>query len=233
MRKIKLKNLFLAVLLLAGLSLPVVIFAQSSSTVKTKMGNPVTSPGGDEVLNWGHQISNALEAGYDDSYDKMVASISNGSYTAPQSPGTSIGNKYWCTYLVIDSFNLAGFSGLTRAHAGVVYMLSFWKSSSEYLFLDYYNTSHEYVLTQVKPGYSILFQDNPGLTTIGDFDHAALVETISINDNGDGVLVTLDSNLPTKWGKRVNYPISNWEILGTLKGVGHPNYSIMGFGTKK
>jgi hypothetical protein len=161
----------------------------------------------------------------------MVADISSTSYTAPKSPGTSISNKYWCTYLVIDSYNLANHPGLSRAQAAVASMIPFWKSSSGFKFLDYYNGSHQNILSQVQPGYSIMFQDNPGQATVGEFDHAAIVKSINLNSQGDGTLVTYDSNLPTQWGKTITYPVAGWEVKGTLKGPSHPNYSVMGFGT--
>lgn len=208
------------------------VLAQSTSSVRTKVGNPPNN--GQDTLEWAQKISSALEPGFDGSNDKMVANISNAGYTAPQSVGTSSGNKYWCTYLVIDAFNLAGHTGLNRAsHGGAVYMMGFWKSNGNYVFLDYYNSSHQDVLKQVQPGYSIIFQDNPGTTTIGDFDHAAMVYSINVNAHGDGVIETLDANLPAEWGKTITYPISAWDIKGTLRGSNHPNYSIMGFGTTK
>lgn len=205
----------------------------SNPPATTKVGTP-SNPSG-TILPWTIQISDALQTGFDGSYDKMVSNITNGTYTAPQSPGTSTSNKYWCTYLVIDSYNLAGFSGLSRAHAGAVNMLSFWKTNAAYTFLDYYNNNH--MLDQVQPGYSILFQDNPGQTSIGDFDHAAIVKDINVDSHGNGTLNTYDSNLPGIKG--VPYTLVDWEIHGSLKnvctspGVCHPNYSVMGFGTTK
>ena len=198
---------------------------QATGTGSASLG---PGPAQDSVLGWAQRITSALQIGNDNGFDRLSAPISSNSY----STGTS--EKYWCTYLVVDSFNLAGYSGLSKgSHGGVVYMIGFWKTNSNYVFLDYYNLSHQTVLGQVQPGYAIFFQDVPGMTTIGNFDHAAIVKSLSVDSHGNGALETNDANLPTLVGTTVRYPVVSWEIKGTLKEVGHPTYSVMGFGYAK
>jgi hypothetical protein len=197
-----------------------------SSTWKTIVGNPITNTNG--VLGWAQSITNILQVGYDGSYNKMVSNISNSTYTAPQSPSTNIGNLYWCTYLIIDSYALSGINGLSRAsHSAVVYMMQFWRQTPGFVFLDYYSGNRQSVLSQVQPGYVIFYQANPGQTTLGTFDHVAIVKSLTINNNGDGTLETYDSN--TTYSTRLTYPVDNWNIRGLL--TSPSTYAVMGFGT--
>ncbi len=205
----------------------------NSNTIETRIGNPQSQPSKNSsgVISWTEKISAVLEIGYDGSYDKMVSQISNGSYTTAQSPGTSSANKYWCTYLVIDSYNLAGFSGTSRQnHGGAVNLMNYFRGNAGYKFLDYYSGSHSSALSQAKPGYAIFFQAVPGSTTIGSFDHAAIIKSINVNTHGDGTLETYDANIsPASGGKVLSYPVDSWTIKGLL--TSPSTYSVMGFGT--
>ncbi len=176
------------------------------------------------------QITNALQIGFDGGFNKLTQRITNNSYTTSYWPSTNYSNKYYCTYLVIDSFNLAGHNELSEVNDGWVYnMINHWKQLPGYIFLDYYRGSHESILRQVQPGYAIFYLNNPNATSpSSDGDHTAIVKSISFNSQGDGTLETYDSNV----GSVINgYIIAGWDILGTLRGrPGHLNYSVMGFG---
>ncbi|MCL4418989.1 hypothetical protein M1146_02680 [Patescibacteria group bacterium] len=192
--------------------------------------SPITTSG---ILGWAGQITNNLQIGSDGGLNRMTTSITNNSYTAIYAPSTSSLDKYWCTYLVIDSYNLAGYRGLSlgSGDGAVYYMISHWKQLPGYTFLDYYNQPHENILKLVRPGYAIFFLNDPSATgPSSDGDHAAIVKSISIDLQGNGVIETYDSNLPSAWGTVVRYPVVDWEINGTLRGPAHPNYSVMGFG---
>lgn len=189
-----------------------------------------------DALEWAGQITSELEIGTGGSYNRMIADISNGSYNATRRTGQTelgIGENgiYWCTYLVIDSYNLADHHEISITDDGwVYYMIQHWKQLPRYVFLDYYNGAHENILRQVRPGYAIFFLNDPNATEPrSDGDHAAIVKSISFNPQGDGVLETYDSNLSS--GVVTTYPIVGWDIRETLRGLpGHTNYSVMGLG---
>lgn len=214
---------FLIFLVLVAFLVPN-IYAQlrtDSNKVRTRVGNPQSAS---DIVSWAQQITNALEIGFDGSLNRMMAVISNGPYATPTSPGTDISNIYWCTYLVIDSYNLAGIVGLNRAgHAAVVYIMGFWRQTSGYKFLDYFGGPHESILPQVQPGFAIFFQKVPGASRIGELDHTAIVKSININSHGDGILETYDSNV--SGGRSVlSYPVDAWNIKGAIS-------PAVGFGT--
>ena len=203
----------------------------NSNTIDTKVGNPlitgVTGGGkAGDVLSWASQISNELEAGYDGAFDRMTASITNGSYTTQPAPGTSVGNIYWCTYLIVDSFNLAGITGLSRgADAAVVNMISAFQNTPGLKYLDYYNGNRSQVLSQVQPGYAIFYQSSPGSGALGDLDHTAIIKTISVNSHGDGQIETMDANI--SGGRKVlSYTIDGWDIKWRTS-------PVVGFGTNQ
>ncbi len=190
--------------------------------------SPIATSG---VLGWAGQITNALEIGTPSTYNRMMANISNGTYSATKRSGQTelgIGSNgiYWCTFLVVDSYNLAGFGGMNVANQGaVVNMIGFWKNTPpRYKYLDYNNASDKIsILSQVKPGYAMLMQYTPGANDIGALDHAAIVKSIDVDSRGNGKLYTLNSNFPTKDPTR--YDI----VRGTISGW--TSAPVVGFGT--
>lgn len=210
---------FLTICLFLFLATPVAARAQmrtNSNTVTTTVGNPPSSSSGD-VLSWAQKITSSLQIGSDGGLDKLATSISSGLY----STGTS--EKYWCTYLVVDSYNLSGHSGLSTGSQGAVTgMVAFWQNTPGYVFLDY--TANQQILSQISPGYAIFF-----LADDYNFNHAAIVKSITwANQNaGDGTLETYDANLPPSWGTVISYNIWGWNIKGILN---YSNYHVAGFG---
>jgi|GEM_PF-5594890 len=185
-----------------------------------------TAPDAKSVVGWADKLSGFLELGTTENpggislgrvYNKMVADIKNGDYSATKRAAEIAGGAgprgiYWCTNIVIDAFNLAGRKGLDIGkHQAVVNMVNFWKSTTDYLFLDYTNGSRKDILSQVQPGYAFFLQTSPG--QYGPLDHVAIVKGITINTQGDGVLETYDSNYPKKTER---YEIDGWNIKGLL-----------------
>lgn len=209
-------------LLLKPLLVLAVEYQTESNTVTTRVGNPQDKDAVG-ILNWMEQINNSLETGLWGNYNKMLANINNGSYQAVKRAGieknTSPNGLYWCTNIVIDSYNLAGKSGLGDNQQAVVSMVNFWKNALGYKYLDHLNGNHRDVLLNVLPGYAIFFEDVPGQFT--EREHTAIIKTIDIDTNGNGEIETYDSNS----GRKINiYPVDNWSVKNI------PYSYLVGFG---
>lgn len=170
----------------------------------------------ESVLNWAEIINNNLEKGSVDPsyYNKLVDTPQNVGYTATYREGldTGIGRtgQYWCTNLVIDSYNLAGIKGLGIEHQTVVNMRSFWMNALNYKYIDYLNGDKAQALSQIQSGCAVFFERNPGVHT--GFEHAAIIKSINIDSNTNGYMETYDSNSTVKI---TNYPIYSGDIKNT------------------
>lgn len=204
-----------------------------SNTVNTNVGNPSnssspnTSPPQDttDVLAWDAKINASLELGYvygTPYYQRMVQTITNGSYTAIKRQGlvenTAPQGLYWCTNSIIDSYNLSGKNGLGDGQQAVVSMVAFWNSHGGYTYYDYLNGSHSSVLKVVQPGFAIFFESSPGVHT--GQEHVAMVKSIQVDSNGNGSIQTYDSNSPVRVS---HYPVIGWSVKNTP-------YLLVGFG---
>ncbi len=211
---------------------------RKSNTVVTQVGNPtapkptpevspspLTSPknNGDlaSILEWDEKIVDSLNAGIWGYLNKLLAEITNGSYTTGTWAGTNEGSVYWCTYSVIDSYNLAGFSGLSKnQHAAVVNMAIFWKNqaaaSQGYTYINY--IGDKTTLQSVKPGYSIFMENTPDVHTGNE--HVGIIKDISTDNLGNGTITTYESNStkPTR-----TYNVVEWHIQNTV-------FPVIGFG---
>ena len=217
------KTVLILISLLTPLILGVNVSAQESRSdsneVRTRVGEPKEQGG--PVLEWGMLINETLEIGNGSRYNKMVKTITNGNYTAPTSIGSSEANQYWCTFLVIDAFNLAGHSGLSRTagHGAVVGMARFWSNTpTGYVFVDYLNDNRR--IADVQPGYAVFWVTDRSLNHTGS-EHTALVIEITTDSRGNGRLTTIDSN---SYNKSNTYVISDWKI------VNQPYNYTYGFG---
>lgn len=175
------------------------------------------------VLTWVEKINSVLEEGPLGDFNKMIANITNGVYTAKKRTGEFINTTerglYWCTNLVIDTYNLIGKTGLNDNHQAVISMRNFWKTTPGYIHLDYLNENHQSILSRVSPGYVVFFEQQPGVFTGNE--HVAIVKTISIDSDGKGFLETYDANTNAKTQR---YPIVNWDIK-------NQRYKLVAFGT--
>lgn len=184
-----------------------------SSTTVSSSGNLSA------VVQWAQKINDALESGNPPtSYNRMQADISNGSYSATkrsaQDRGVSPTGIYWCTNLVIDSYNLAGITGLNASHQGVRGMMDFWKKTPEYNFIPYTGLDS---LKQAQPGSALfrIYDSNY------EFDHVSIIKTISIDERGNGDIKTLDSNSQKGWTSviREGKIVENY-FSASIKGFG-------------
>lgn len=93
------------------------------------------------------------------------------------------GLYYWCTLIVVDAYNKAGFTGLTRAaHAGVLNMKSFFAATPGYQLLP-----PETPVEQLREGDVIFFEGS------GD-QHTSLVKSIEVSQEGNGIIRTFEAN---------------------------------------
>ena len=203
-------------------------FYESNHCV-TSYGNPSTTPplplgcnnsggntsggginggvGSTSIVSWAQQITSVLGVGVDGYHNVMNSDISNGTYTVQKRPGTEA-DRYWCTYLVIDSYNLTGIAGLSYNYAAVIDMIDFWQSTGGYSYLNYYIDNHQVVLLGVKPGYAFFLQGTPGQHTGNE--HVEIVRDLSIDVNGNGVVNTYSSNTTLT---EHAWQVSGWEII--------------------
>lgn len=160
-------------------------------------GVPVPTEKLEKILYWAQQINDQLQPGLPvDSFNKMLANITNGTYIATirraLDRGVNSTGIYWCTNIVIDSFNLAGVEGLGPNQQGVRSMMTFWQTTPGYKYIP--NTGID-ALRQIKPGYAVFRKYESNYT----FDHVSLVKSVSVDERGNGKIETLDSNTYKGW----------------------------------
>lgn len=179
-----------------------------------------------KILHWTTQISSALELGSymgpgmeKPAYNRMVKDITNGSYAAVIREGITDGvnqkGLYWCTNIIIDSYNLSGIGGLGPTHQAVRNMAEFWKNTQGYNFIEYGEDKKTDALRSINPGYAFFM--------IGQYygsDHASIIYDKQIDEKGNGFIITTDSNASEK---RFRFPVENWEVKNTFQ-------PLVGFG---
>ena len=177
---------------------------------------PECSSGGGPVVEWAQKIVDKLEKGGNDYFSKMQAEVCNGNKCAhkKKGPGGScngdIANCYWCTWLIIDAYNLAGTPiGENLSAQGLFADMA---KKGEF---DKAGPSGAGELKKVKPGWAIAF---------GGSGHIGIVKNITVDDKGNGSIVTLESNSDAK---SHTWPIDGGNIK---KGGGLP---IIGFAGPK
>lgn len=192
---------------------------QSYSTCQTIISPTPgpTTPTLASVLSWDQQILDNLSIGANGLYSRLTTPVSNDGYSTGTWSGDNDGTTYWCTYSVIDAYNLAGITGLSKgSHAAVVTMRQFWQNASGFIFLDY--ASDNTALNSARPGYAIFMESVPGSYT--GYEHVALIRSILVDTRGDGTVTTNDSNSTQVIHQ---YPVVGWSIKNTP-------YTITGLG---
>lgn len=195
-----------------------------------KVGNPTTpnpclsmGVGGGalgDILNWAEQITSRLTRGSWGYLNQIAQAVTNGTYSTKTCPPDCISNVYWCTYLIIDTYNLAGHQGLARnAHAAVVNMRRWWYTEGVkqgYKYIDY--PANIQSLTEVKPGYAMMMERVAGTHT--GSEHVNMVRSLDLDARGNGTLTTYDSNSSVI---SHTHPVREYQILNTP-------YPVRGFG---
>lgn len=200
----------------------------TSNTVLTQFGNApydqkpnINTTGALPPLEWDQKIVDSLGKGSNGLYSKLPINITNGAHSTGVWLGSDSSTIYWCTFSIVDSYNLASISGLSKnLHAAVVTMRQFWKGSQAaslgYKYLDY--QSNNDLLRLAQPGYAIFMESASGVHT--GFEHAAMLKVISIDVRGNGFVDTNDSNSHLKTN---HYPVVEWSIKNTpyaVRGLG-------------
>lgn len=167
------------------------------TSVQSCKPSPVPQEKLDKILYWAKMINDNLEFGNPStSYNKMVQNITSGSYSATtrtaQNRGVGPDGIYWCTNIVIDSYNLSSITGLGSSHQGVRNMLDFWKNTSGYTFIPFTGIDS---LRQAKPGYALFRIYAPDY----NWDHVSIIKTIIVDERGNGKIETYDSNSVKGW----------------------------------
>lgn len=138
-----------------------------------------------------------------------------------------VGSRYWCTDLLIDTYNIALGKRVLGEDLGTVEnMINFWKKSptSGFVFVHYRNANeHQSALNALyasKPSFggALFFESVEG--THNGFEHVALIQNVKLDSTGNGNIQTYEANSGSKTG---NYPIYHWQIKGTP-------YPVTGFG---
>ncbi|HLL60986.1 MAG TPA: glucosaminidase domain-containing protein, partial [Candidatus Nitrosocosmicus sp.] len=203
---------------------------ESGSTEKEPLTSekediPVSSTSTNNVADWAAKINGVLQVGYvwNNYLNRNITPITNGNYTTQyregRDQGTGRTGLYWCTNLVIDSYQLSGIKGLGAEHQGVVNMRNYWKNApAPYLYVEYDKADHIQSLSKVSPGCAIFFETVAGVHT--GKEHVAIVKSISMDTSKNGLMESYDANTTSRV---VKYPIKNGEV----KNVPYP---LRGFG---
>lgn len=130
--------------------------------------------GNERIVQNASQITQNLRTSYD---SDLKVNLYNVKVDEP-------GVYYWCTYLIVDSYNKAGVLDLNRVdHGGVINMKNFFARSGRFKFLP-----PETPAEQLKPGDVIFFE--------GIGQHVSLIKSIEMDPagTGRGVIHTYESN---------------------------------------
>ena len=126
-----------------------------------------------------------------------------------------LGVYYWCTYLIVDSYNKAGILDLNRVdHGSVIAIKEFFKRSGRFKFLP-----PETPAEQLKPGDVIFFE--------GIGQHVSLIKSLEMDPSGSGLgeIHTYESN-----NVQLEDNVGVKNHVATKAQTTSGRYSITGFG---
>lgn len=158
------------------------------------------------VIAWAQTIMNAIQQG-GGTWDAMPQSFTSCAYTSQTYP-----SGYLSTYVVIDSYNLAGHHELTKAaHTSAAAMQSFWQSAAGYVWIPYSGGSIQPIYSRITPGQAMFLGS-----------HVGIVNSLEVDANGNGWISLLHSGTNYWLGVII---VSNWQVTNTPA-----NYPLTGFG---
>ncbi len=211
--------------------------APNSILPTTPINQPTTAPAASgkmsQITYWTQQITQNLTGETriwppSNYFNILLTPPSNGSYRAFYAPATDLTNLYWCTFLVVDAYNLASFKGLDLIGQGdVIAMQNFFGNTPGYSLISfpgdnpsgYIPAVKVAILNQVQPGSAIFFNSIRGVHN--GAEHVGVVASILVDSFGNGLLTTYESNNVN--GVNFSYPIYQGDIVN----VPHP---VIGFG---
>ena len=161
-------------------------------------GTGTTGPCG-AVVDFAQQINDNLDP--TNRLNKEISS--NCGKSTPR--GTWVDGIYWCAYTVVDSYNLAGIKGLSGA--GVIGIHDQMTGNPAFEFLDY-RTDKQGVMQKLKPGYAFFIEGTFGEHRDGQ-QHTGIIKTVTIDERGNGTIVTLESN---GGSKSRTLTVANWIV---------------------
>ena len=183
--------------------------AGGGGLIPTPTAAPGPAPVNNTILSWGQQISSYLQT-YPTScsgfyiYNVMLQPVSNGSYTARQKPGSecgTAGSSYYCTNLVIDSYNLAGIKNNFSQY--VPTMIGQWESVAG---LAVQRSSN---VNRLQPGDAIFWLISNAASSA---QHTDIIQSIDVSaSTGNGTLTTIDANTNSKVNK---FYVRDWNLIG-------------------
>lgn len=162
------------------------------------------------VVSQSQKIMEYLQQGSNGLWDQMNTAIINCGYAvAPTSP-------YLSSYNIIDSYNLAGFTELTRtSYSRVEDLQNWWKSAKAqaagYRFYNYTGGTLQTLIPYISPGFVVFLRS-----------HAGILNSIEIDSRGNGWISILHSNTTYWLGVII---VANWNIVNTPG-----NFPVTGFG---
>ncbi len=185
---------------------------QSNLSFSLVIGQPPFSP--DTILYWAQEIAKHLNIGLGvyKFWNRLLDTITNGFYTITGNyPAVDTndppGDIYWCTYLIIDAYRLAGVLGLSKSsHGGVSNMENYFRGGTGNLrYVDYENNPQR--LSAVKAGDVMFIYNTPHAPPPDG--HVALVTSINVDSKGDGFVSLVQSNSSIK---ETTYPVVGWQV---------------------
>lgn len=184
-------SIFLSLAVMVSFTMPV--HAVTSNCVVTKIGDPgAATPvlpaecASGPVVDWGQKIADKLEKGGNSYYSKLQADVCNGGTCAHKKRGpsgsckTDSDNCYWCSWLIIDAYTLAG--NKVPENLSAQGLLSDMQKLPGFTSAGPSGTAE---LKKVKPGFAIAF---------GGEGHIGLVKSIQVDDRGNGQIITIEAN---------------------------------------
>ncbi len=188
--------------------------SNSPSPTESSTPGPTTQPGGldgTDILVWGRKINSVLTKALGCSntiYNRQQSIIRNtAGYSAAIRGGDcqGYGGAYLCTRLVKDAYNLAGIKN--NLSEWTPSMVSQWGSIRGLTLLKTNN------VRMVKPGDAVFWYGLSGSCNCYRYRHADLIDAISVNSSGNGVLYTIDANVNQKL---IKHYVSGWKLLGNV-----------------
>lgn len=235
------KVLLFFAIFIGTLALPLSISAQTYQTTQSIDVNVGKVPSNGTIVRAAQAITNGLSKSGGTLYDQFTGrprgAFSNmtlptdiqqlfPSYKVVLRRGGTIGPawRYWCTDLIIDSYNLALGKRIIGENLGSVQsQVAFWRSHGNGFLLAHYSEDRQGSLQKLFTtapdfGEPIFWESNEGVHN--GFEHVGLIRSGFLDSHGNGEIDTYESNA---WSKTGKYPIHNWVV----KNVPYP---VVGFG---
>jgi hypothetical protein len=202
--------LIIIVIVVLFLVIITTIAGQGGSSINGVSPQPGPPPvvGNNDILSWGGKILDNIQP-YPTScygtyiYNVMLQTVTNGSYTARKKPGSACGESgstYYCSNLIIDSYNLAGINNNFSQY--VPRMIGQWPSVPGLTVRQSGNVDG------LQSGDAVFWLISSAASTA---QHVDMIKSIDVSSAGNGTLTTIDANTNSKENK---FYVRNWNLIG-------------------